>query len=1044
MDRIGSIRASLLCLASLLFIAVRPLAALDPRWSLSDYAIDRWQTSEGLPQNSINSIVQTRDGYLWLATYDGLVRFDGKEFLVLKPPEVRGLRTSRIVTLCADRLGNLWVGTERGGVSVVRAGGEITTAFDGEPVSSETVSDIFEDPDGGLWFATNLGVLELRKGTLTTHVPPAEPRSVLGLAWSVEGELWAGSGKALFRLRNSRFERVPLRRDEGVNCMVPEGPSMWAGTTQRTVRLSLDGDAAPHEVSAGNTSALLRDEDGSLWMGFRDGRLSLLRNGRLQVLERTSRCGDEWPTSWIRALFRDREGSLWVGTDGEGLLRLRDPLFSAFGVAEGLSPAVTLALLEARDGTIWAGSNCNGLYRFSGGRVTTFGPDQGMSNCVWALAEARDGSIWAGTWGGAGLHRVKDGEVTPFPIDPSRTNDVVLSLLTDSRGRLWVGTLHGLFRTEDGPPARLSRIDGLPGEEVRQIFEDSSGRFWIGTDTGLAVIGVDGTVTVPPGFGAVSVRSIHEDAGHVFWIGTRGAGLIRIKAGQVLTVRRPQGLFDDTVSRILEDTRGNLWMSCNRGVFRVSKQDVEDFATGRRRRIHSVSYGRREGMPSEECNGGFQPAGVRLRSGEFLFPTTKGITKVDPESVAANRIPPPVFISSLFADGVPLPVTEGLSIPPEVRRLEFQFAALSYLSPDRVQYRYRLMGMDSDWVDSPGRRHADYTNLQPGRYEFRVLAANSDGVWNEKGAAVSFEVLPRFWQTFWFRFLLVGLFLVVGPSFYMLRVRQLKQGEKRLRRLVEERTGDLAAANRQLKKAITAAEAASQTKSLFLARMSHELRTPLNAILGYSEMLQEEMSDLGHSGPVEDLKKIHGAGAHLLGLINDVLDLSKIEAGRLELTLEPVEIAPLVDEILATLKPLAAKNRNQLVLEKKNDPGTLETDPVRLRQILFNLLSNAAKFTKDGTVTLVIWQEPAENPRDVYFSVEDTGIGMTQEQLGRLFEAFVQADSSISKKYGGTGLGLAISLRFAELMGGTIRAASTPGKGSTFVLRLPVRPAVPR
>jgi signal transduction histidine kinase/ligand-binding sensor domain-containing protein len=1020
-----------------LLFAGGPLWALDGRWKLSDYAVDRWETSEGLPQNSINDIRQTSDGYLWLATFDGLVRFDGRDFTVLRPPSTRGLRTSRILSLETDRMGNLWVGTEGGGVSRYRDG-QMAPMFEGEPIARQNVLATLEDPSGTLWFGTDAGLVRFQNGRLSTFRPPTGSPQTPGLLWGPSGELWVASASGIYRFRDEKLDLVFQGPEEEMNSLSMAGGSVWAGTTRRLLRFRPGREASPEEFAAGNITVVMTDPDGSVWAGFRGGPVARFMDGRMELRERIESCGFEWPTSWIRALFVDREGSLWIGTDGEGLLRLRNPLMRPFGVAEGMLQRVILGILQDHEGAVWAGSNCNGLTRLKDGKATVFGAKDGLSNCVWSLAEDLDGSLWIGTWGARGLYRLRNGVVEPFSVEPGRLTDAVLSLKVDRSGRLWAGTPHGLFRSAPGKEGQFERIPGLPGDDVRQLYEDAVGRLWIGTDQGLAVIDPAGEVRAIDAIGRVNVRAIFEDSSGSFWIGTRGSGLLRLQEGKVLALRQTEGLFDDTVSQILEDTRGNLWMTSNRGVFRLKKSEIEEIARGSRTRVNSISYGRREGMLSEECNGGFQPAGIRLRNGEFLFPTTKGIARVDPERIVENTFAPPVHVHSLLADGAPLPVRDPLEIPPKVRRLEFQFAAVTFLSPERAQYRYRLTGMDNQWVESPGRRHAAYTNLKPGRYEFQVMASNADGIWNEKGASVSFQVLPNFWQTWWFRSLLIGLFVLGGPSFYLLRVRQLKAGEKTLRRLVDARTEDLARANRELRKAIEAAESANQTKSLFLARMSHELRTPLNAILGYSEMLQEEMAGLGHFGPVDDLKRIYSAGSHLLGLINDILDLSKIEAGKLELTLERVEVSVLVDEVLATIRPLIEKNHNRLELEKEGAPALIETDAVRLRQILFNVLSNAAKFTQSGTVRIRVVCEAGNTGEEILFAVEDTGIGMSDEQLGRLFEAFVQADSSISRKYGGTGLGLAISRKFAEKMGGTLRASSTPGKGSVFELRLPI------
>ncbi len=897
--------------------------------------------------------------------------------------------------------------------------------------------DLLQDSRGWLWIASDKGLIVKKDEESPLQIVPGSPNlgTALSLLEDPDGQLWVGFTTGLYRMRSGNLEKAAWFPGGAPYSLTAHGKSVWAATATGLFRL--EGEAAHAEsLLTGPVFSGFIDASHTLWAGLHDGRLLRLPDGARQPEIRGNEPG--WPNAKIRALFEDREGSLWAGTDGEGLLRLRAPAVRPFGLKEGLPPVVMLGVLEDRTGTLWAGTNCMGLYRIKNGSITVFGEQEGRSACVWALAEDGEGAIWVGTWGADGLYRIKNGQLRNYRVNPAAGTGTVLTILPGPSGTLWAGTLSGLFFTANTEEGRFERIKGLPGEDVRQLLFDQGGDLWAGTDRGLARINKDRSVSVQEDIGSVAIRALMQDADGTLWVGTRGAGLIRIRKGRSLFVRQQEGLFDNTVSSILGDGHGNLWMTCNRGIFRVRRKEVEELGQGKRFRITAVAYGRRDGMLSEECNGGFQPAGIQLKSGEFLFPTTRGLASVDPDRITENSIVPPVDVQSLLADGKPVPLTSRIEIPADVRRLEFQFAALSFVAPEKVQYRYRLSGLEPAWVDSRGQRQASYTNLAPGSYVFHVTAANNDGLWNESGARLTFYKRPYFWQTWWFQAILVVLFLFGGPSVYYLHLSQLRTRERMLTVLVEERTADLASANRDLRSAIEAAETANKTKSHFLARMSHELRTPLNAILGYSEMLQEEMAELGQTGPVEDLKRIHTAGRHLLDLINDVLDLSKIEAGKLELNWELVAMCPLVEEILSTLKPLAEKNGNELILEKKGDLGKIETDLVRVRQILFNLLSNALKFTRNGKVTIHCAREMGLEREEAVFRIEDSGIGMTPEQLSRLFRAFEQADSATAKRFGGTGLGLAISLRLAELMGGEINAASTYGKGSTFTLRLPV------
>jgi signal transduction histidine kinase len=365
-----------------------------------------------------------------------------------------------------------------------------------------------------------------------------------------------------------------------------------------------------------------------------------------------------------------------------------------------------------------------------------------------------------------------------------------------------------------------------------------------------------------------------------------------------------------------------------------------------------------------------------------------------------------------------------------------------------VRFRHRLEGFDRDWVDTGTRRTAYYTRIPHGRYRFRVIACNDDGVWNETGDALAMTVQPYFHETPLFYALVAMTALLAAMGAWKLRVRRLLQRAHQLSTLVDERTRELREEKARTDRALLDAESsrriaeeASGAKSTFLANVSHELRTPLNAIIGYSELLTEEAQELSLESFVSDLSKVSNAARHQLALINDILDLSKIEAGRMDLVVETFDLSEIVAGVSSTIQPLLQKNRN--VLEVRHDlaDGTMRGDATRLRQILFNLLSNACKFTRDGRVTLDVARTSTNGTAWVTMAVSDTGIGMTPEQLGKLFQAFSQADASISRKYGGTGLGLVISLRFAQLMGGDIDVESEPGKGTRFTVRLPAAPA---
>lgn len=783
---------------------------LGSRWALRDYLVDRWQTNDGLPQNSINAIVQTPDGYLWFATFDGLVRYDGSSFTVFRAGETPGLPSSRITALATGADETLWIGTEGGGVARHRAG-RFEPGLESSVVANDVIVAIHPDPKGGVWLATRDSGLVFARGREVVPFRTSSERSAAtGLAPMPNGRFFVGFVDGLYELVGGRLVRVPGLPPDTM-WVTAAGDDVLATTSAGLIRVPSGGGRAVEIVSRTPAWAALKDRAGSLWLGQIDGKLSRLRDGSWEALGDRS-AGDEWPVVKIRSLLEDREGSVWVGTDGFGLMRLRNPVLQPFARKEGLPHTVVLPILEDREGAIWIGTNCSGLYRLKNGRISRYSEADGLlSTCVWSLLETPDGTLWIGTWGGTpGLFRRKAGagRIEQVGVEPAASGGLgaIFCLVSDGGGGLWAGTLNGLAHLE-GPSVRmLTERDGLPGNDVRQLARGRDGQLLIGTDKGLATMTPDGKIVQAGASKGVAIRAIHSDRDGTLWLGTRGSGLIRVKDGEAVTIRRRDGLFDDTVSQILEDLSGTLWMSCNRGVFRVRKLDVEAFARGRTTSVTSIAYGRRDGMLSEECNGGFQPAGIVMRSGRLLFPTTSGIASVDPGRVAENVVPPPVLVEALLADGVPQPLGDRLEIPPSVRRVGLHFAALTFLAPERVRVRYRLEGMDPVWIETVGVRDTSYTNLPPGPYTFRVTASNNDGVWSPEGAVLAFTVLPPFWATWWFRAACAFVFTLAVPLQVFHRIRRLRARERELALLVEERTRTLSASEERIRAIIETAQ----------------------------------------------------------------------------------------------------------------------------------------------------------------------------------------------------------------------------------------------
>lgn len=1022
----------------------------------SEFIIDVWETDRGLPQNSVNDIVQTRDGYLWLATYDGLVRFNGVDFAVFTMANVPSLRSNRIVSLFEDAEDALWVGTEHGGVVRVRDG--VFTTYSSEVgLENDIILSIAEEPKGTYWIGTSgAGLFRLKNEQFTkVFTTQGEWRSgVVGaLLIDSKGRFWVGTGTGLYVMNNGVIEHVRQTGEHNFSSLVEDREgAIWGGSTGGVFRFQhgtwtrfteLDG-----LVDARATSLLL-DHEGTLWLGTLSG-ISRYESGRWLsfVLPGGS------STNHIQTLYQDREHNLWVGTNSYGLARLKKRHLQVYSTKQGLSHDEILGVFQDRSGTMWIGTNCGGLNRFRDGvfmnvsAQTTFADD-----CVWSIWEDRKGNLWSGTWGG-GLYKQSGSRHSQYTEATGLSNNIVLAIYEDRKENIWVGTRNGLNRLRGDSIEIVRTGEGLAHNDVRVIAEDSLGALWFGTYGGLTRYyqGTFRSFTIEDGLSNNYVRAIYPDSNGTLWIGTYGGGLNRFQDGRFVSYTTANGLFDNGVFHILEDGRGNFWMSSNKGIFRVRKQELEELAAGKRSRVNSIAFGKEDGMLNRECNGGFQPAGWKTTDGRLWFPTIKGLVVIDPEEITTNALPPPVTIERFVADSGTVALRGVPQLPAGTGRLEFHYAGLSYSAPQRVTYRYKLEGFDQDWIEAGNRRTAYYTNLPAGMYTFRVAAANEDGVWNYDGEVAAFEIKPFFYQTRMFYALIIVSVIGLVVGFYFLRVRRLTLLNLELEDRVSARTQEMVEQKNQLARvnvelstllaqleeksrllqmSKVRAEEANNAKSQFLAIVSHELRTPLNSVIGFANILFKKKRGKLDEEDLLYVERILENGKHLLTLIDGVLDLSKIESGRGDITTERISLTALVDE---TIDQLEGRLLEKQVTLEKEFPGEeifLETDKGKLKQILINLIGNAIKFTEKGTIRVCIVIDPASRqPQRI--DVIDTGIGIPGDRQEAIFEPFRQADSGTTRRFGGTGLGLTISNRFAELLGYRLALKSKEGKGSTF------------
>lgn len=1083
------------------------VAALFPQ-ALQNLKFGNLSLDQGLSQSVVLDILQDDLGFLWFATQDGLNRYDGYEFKVFKndPRSANSISGNTINAIDMDPSGKIWIGTATTGLDCYDPASGLFTHYTADPsnphgLGDNSINAVDVGRDGRVWIGTALGglyLLDPASGQFTGYRhDPGDPASlssdtILAVLEDLSGDIWVGTAvNGLNRLERdsgkfTRYTNDPNDPESlgigGVQALHQDRQGrLWVGTfdgglnrlepaTGTFTHYRYDPDD-PQSLSNNIVQAIFEDRWGRLWIGTNGGGLNLLdrQTGKFTRFRNNPQDPRSLPGDQVFAIQEDAAGMLWFGTFGAGVAYY-DPYKDKFlhidaepQNPQALASDLVWTVTGDQQGRLWFGTNGGGLDLYDT-RTHTWKhyntQNSGiLDNNIYYIHPDRQGRLWLGTNNGLDRFNPADESFTAL-----LTGQPVLSVLEDRQGRLWVGTaVSGLGRLEPGG-ASLSFYQNRPTDPaslsanaVSALSQDFQGRIWVGTfggglnrfepETG-GFTRYTHEPNNPQSLSNDTVLCIYPTPEGILWLGT-SAGLNRFdpQSGSFRTYRVEDGLPNDFVYGILEDDHGNLWLSTNRGLSRFDPRS-EQFK----------NYDKTDGLQSNEFN---QAGYYKNDDGVMFFSGVNGFNVFDPDWIRDNPFVPPVALTrfSLFNKPVPVGPESPLKRPIEASReiqlnytddfFEFEFAALHFSSPGENQYAYKMENLDSEWNYVGDHRFAAYTNMPPGNYTFRVKATNSDGVWNEAGTALKITIPPPFWQTLWFRLLAGAGLIGMLSAVVALRFRAIDQQRRKLEIQVNERTQQLQQAMIELGQSKEAAEAANQAKSVFLANMSHEFRTPLNAILGFTQIMSRDARLAADQR--ENVEIIHASSEHLLGLINDVLEMSKIEAGRTTVNPKNFDLYHLLESLEEIFALRATEKGVALRLELAADvPPYVRADEGKLRQVLMNLLGNAVKFTAQGSITLRVGRcDPqaaqagaptrptAGESICIRFEVEDTGPGIARDEIDKIFMPFVQ--TAVGKKSPeGTGLGLSISQQFVHLMGGEIWARSTPGQGSSFWFDLPL------
>jgi len=781
------------------------LYGLDPHKKLNQYLRHSWSNKNGLPINYVPAITQTKNGYLWIATQEGVVRFDGIKMITYNSNNVPLFKSNMVNCLLEDNYENLWIGTMNGLLRYKDNKFNFFSTKDGLPFNS--IRSFAVDKNNSLWVGTDKGVCKYQNGKFLNYSLQDSKHSsfINSIILDSNNDLVLATNDELYKLKNNKF--ISLDYGKNIKGTIStlysdKKGKLWIGTINNGLyqcdHNKLIKFINNDKLSGNYISSIIEDTNKSLWVGTKNGGLNRIYDNTISRFTKE----DGFPDNTILNLFEDRDHNLWIGTALSGLIRLREGKVVVYGSTEGILSEDVRTVFEDSKNNLWIGCGNAGLYKKDINGISKIkGVDLMSKNVIRSIMESPDNDIWVGTLG-SGLFVVENNNVKKFIPGLELPSNQIYSIFRSSNNVMWVGTSSGISKYENGKFTNYTSINNRELNAVRAIAEDNFGAIWVSVEgMGIAKFDKKSMSFCDKNSFLKSniVTCIYFDKDNIAWIGTYGGGLSWIKDNQVKTITTHNGLANDTVYTIVEDD-GKFWISCNNGIFNVKKKDLIKFGEKKLTKISCTIFNESSGLKNRECNGGNYPVAWKDKEGILWFPNVKGLVKIDPKKIKSNDTFPQLLIEKMLVDQKEYSLIKDTVIPPGYKRIEFSYTALAFTNPKNIKFKVRLLGVEKNWVNMGLYRNTYYTLVPPGEYTFEVISTNGEGIWNKKSQKLTFKLQPFFYQTIFFQ-IFVFLFIVSIISLLVKwRFKALNERKIQLELEVKKRTKEIKLKNIELKK----------------------------------------------------------------------------------------------------------------------------------------------------------------------------------------------------------------------------------------------------